>query len=236
MKVAIMQPYFLPYVGYFSLIKHVDQFILFDTPQYIRHGWIERNRVLKQNGELFYVKVPLNKHQRETKIKDIRINNSENWKNKILAQLIPYRKIAPNYMEVIKLLKEILEYETESIVELNYISLKKICDYLNIITDIKIWSEMDMEIEEVKSPDEWALNICKALNVDEYYNAIGGNSFFDKSKYENAGIALNFIETEPITYKQFSNEFVPYLSIIDVMMFCNKEQINSMIDNVNFSN
>ena len=233
MKVAIMQPYFLPYIGYFSLIKHVDQFILFDTPQFIRHGWIERNIVLKPNGELLYIKASLKKYQRETSIKDIRINNSENWKDKILAQLIPYTKIAPNYLEVIKLLKEILESETESIVELNYRSLMKICDYLNITTEIKLWSEMDVEIEEVKAPDEWALNICKALNVDEYYNAIGGNLFFDKSKYENAGIALNFMETNPIFYKQFSNEFVPYLSIIDVMMFCDKEQIISMIDNIN---
>ena len=235
MKVAIMQPYFMPYIGYFSLIKHVDQFILFDTPQFIRHGWIERNRILKPNGEPLYIKVSIKKHQRETAINKLVIDNSENWKNKVLAQLMAYRKTAPNYWKVIKLLKEILEYETESIVEFNYLSLRKICDYLNIKTEIKIWSEMNVEIEEVKAPDEWALNICKALDIKDYYNAIGGNTFFDKCKYEKAGISINFMETEPTAYKQFSNIFVPYLSIIDVMMFCDKEQINDMIDNINLS-
>ena len=159
----------------------------------------------------------------------------ENWKDKIIAQLSPYKKNAPYYKKVITLLKEIFEEETKSIVTLNYRSLSKICDYLDIKTPIKIWSEMDIEIGKVNASDECALNICKALNVDEYFNAIGGNLFFDKSKYENAGITLNFMETEPIFYKQFSNEFVPYLSIIDVLMFCNKEQINDMIENINLS-
>ena len=92
MKIAIMQPYFMPYIGYFSLIKHSDQFILFDTPQFIRHGWIERNRILKPNGEPLYIKVPLKKSPRETKINKLVINNSENWQNKIIAQLVPYKK------------------------------------------------------------------------------------------------------------------------------------------------
>src|SRR5690606_18119579 len=119
MRLAIMQPYFLPYIGYFSLIKHTDQFILFDTPQFIRHGWIERNRVLKANGEPLYIKVPLNKHSRETNINDIKIDNSQNWKEKILAQLVTYRKRAPNYWKVVALLREIFALETDSIVNLN---------------------------------------------------------------------------------------------------------------------
>jgi len=225
-----MQPYFMPYIGYFSLIKHVDQFILFDTPQFIRHGWIERNKVLKPNNEPLYIKVPLQKHTRDTQINKVVINNSENWKEKILAQLIPYKKKAPYYNVVIKLLQDIFEDETESIVELNYISLRKICDYLNIKTEIKIWSEMNIGIEQVNAPDEWALNICKALDIKEYYNAIGGNTFFDKCKYEKAGISINFIETESIAYKQFSNMFVPFLSIIDILMFNSMEEVKEMLD------
>ncbi len=104
MKVGIMQPYFFSYLGYFSLIKHSDRFILLDTVQFIRHGWIERNRVLKQNEGWFYIQVPLFKSERGTLIKDIRINNNINWKNKILSQLQIYKKIAPNYFQVIKLL------------------------------------------------------------------------------------------------------------------------------------
>ena len=98
MKLAIMQPYFMPYIGYISLIKNTDQFILFDTVQFIRHGWIERNRILKPNEGWQYIQVPLIKDNgRDTVIKNVRINNAENWKSKIIAQLQHYKKKAPNY-------------------------------------------------------------------------------------------------------------------------------------------
>ena len=96
MRLGIMQPYFMPYLGYFSLIKNTDEFILFDTVQFIRHGWIERNRILKPSGGWQYFQVPIIKENgRETVIKNVRINNSENWKSKILAQLQHYKKKAP---------------------------------------------------------------------------------------------------------------------------------------------
>ena len=230
MKIAIMQPYFLPFIGYFSLINEVDEFILFDTPQFIRHGWIERNRILKQNGEPLYIKVPLKKHTRETVIKDLVINNSENWKDKILAQLVPYKKKAPYYWKVVELLKRSWDIETDSIVELNYRTLKTICQYLEIKTPIKIWSEMNIKIDEVNSPDEWALNICKALGANSYLNPIGGLDFFDKTKYENDDIEINFIEMISVKYNQFSNEFAPFLSILDVMMFNDVDEIKSMLN------
>lgn len=224
----------MPYIGYFSLIKHTQHFILFDTPQFIRHGWIERNRVLKPNGEPLYIKVPLKKHQQETKIMEINIDSSQNWKDKIFAQLVPYKKKAPNYWKVIYLLKETFKLQTDSIVELNFSSLKTICEYLEIDTPISIWSDMNLAIDEVRAPDEWALNICKALHADVYYNPVGGTSFFDRTKYINAGIELKFVQTEPTEYKQFSNVFIPFLSIIDAMMFCEIEEVNRMIDNYSF--
>lgn len=231
-KIAIMQPYFFPYLGYFALIKHSDQFILFDTPQFIRHGWIERNQILKQDGTPMYIKVPLKKHSRDTIIKDIQINHNENWRSKIIAQLVPYKKRAPYYKEVVELLKNIFELDTDNIVEFNHHSLKEVCSYLNIETPITIWSEMNVEIEEATAPDEWALNICKALNVDEYYNPTGGMSFFDREKYTQAGVELSFLEYLPNEYKQFSDQFVPFLSIVDVMMYNDNEKINKMLNNI----
>lgn len=230
MILAIMQPYFMPFIGYFTLIKHTEYFILFDTPQYIRHGWIDRNRIIKPNGEMLYVKVPLKKHHRETRINEIIIDNSQNWQGKILAQLVPYKKEAISYREVVQLLEEIFDHQTDSIVELNLFSLRKICDFLEIATPVSIWSEMNMVIDEVKAPDEWALNMCKALKADVYYNPIGGTSFFDRAKYENAGIIIKFMQMESTLYRQFSNKFVPFLSIIDVMMFNNIKGIRSMLD------
>ena len=125
MRLGIMQPYFMPYIGYFSLIKHTDLFILFDTVQFIRHGWIERNRVLKQNEGWQYVKVPLIKDNgRDTVIKDVRINNSENWKERMLSQLQHYKKTAPFYYKVIGLLKDIFSEDFDEIVTLNKVALE----------------------------------------------------------------------------------------------------------------
>jgi hypothetical protein len=197
-NVAIMQPYFAPYLGYISLIKHSDEFILFDTVQFIRHGWIERNRVLKQNEGWLYIQVPLEKFSRETLIKDVKINNEADWKKKILSQLVIYKKTAPNYYKVVTL---------------------------------PIFSEMNLEIDEAKMPDEWALNICKKLGNDiTYINPTGGLNFFDRQKYMNSNIQIYFQKINLQPYTQNRNSFEAGLSIIDVMMFNKVEDVNLMLD------
>lgn len=230
-KVGIMQPYFAPYLGYVSLMKHTDEFILFDTVQFIRHGWIERNRILKQNDGWLYIQVPLEKHSRETLIKDVKINNETDWKKKILSQLVIYKKAAPNYYQVIRLLNEVFEKEYTSIVQLNKILLEKICTYLGFPKTLPIFSEMDIEIEEAKMPDEWALNICKKLGNDiTYINPIGGLDFFDKQKYTNNNIQIFFQKMSLEPYNQRRDTFEAGLSIIDVMLFNSVEEINIMLD------
>jgi hypothetical protein len=234
LTLAINQPYFFPYLGYFALIENVDEFILFDTPQFIRHGWIERNQILKPTGDPLYIKVPLIKHKRETPIIEIQIRNSENWKEKILAQLVPYKKRAPFYFNVVKLLNEIFSFDTDSIAELNYHSLTKVCDYIGIKTPIKIWSKLNVQIGEVKSADEWALQICKALKADTYINPKDGVSFFNVTKYRKENIDIKFLDFEIEEYTQFDNKFTPCMSIIDVMMFNDKEEIRNMLSNFKY--
>ena len=230
-KVAIMQPYFFPYAGYFSLIKHVDSFILFDPVQFIRHGWIERNRVLKQNEGWIYVKAPLIKNSHETLIKDARVDNSQPWQQKLLAQLTPYKRLSRRYDEVYSLVETSLRPEYPTIVELDRAVLLAVCDYLGIDTPISVWSEMNLEIEPPRAPDEWALNTCKALEgVDEYWNPPGGQSFFDRTKYQRAGIDLKFHQVKLRPYDQRGRPFEPGLSIIDVLMFNSPEAVNEMLD------
>ena len=229
-----MQPYFFPYLGYYSLIKHTDEFILFDTPQFIRHGWIERNRILNDKGEPFYFRVPLVKHSRNTNIRDIQIRNTENWKQKIISQTAAYKKRAPLYKQVIELLNECFEPEFESITKLNQHVLNTTSKYLNIDTPIKVWSEMNLKIDENSTADEWALNISKAIGADTYYNPVGGLEFFDKSKYINAGIDIQFMKLLSTKYRQFKNEFVPFLSVLDSLMFCSVDEVNNQIDNFEF--
>lgn len=231
MKVAIMQPYFFPHLGYFSLIKQTDEFILFDTVQFIRHGWIERNRVLKQQGDWQYIKVPLKKHSSGTIIKDIEIKNDQVWKEKILQQLIHYKRKAPFYEETIETLRSALDIETDSIVKLNENVIKVICNYIGFKVNMRVFSEMALPIKEVNAPDEWALNICKSLgDIDEYWNPEGGLEFFDKTKYLNAGINIKFLKMNVIEYSQKQQSFESGLSIIDVMMFNEANKINAILD------
>ncbi len=232
MKIGIMQPYFFPYLGYISLIKHTDEFMLFDPVQFIRHGWIERNRILKQNEGWQYIGVPLKKHELSTKIKDIKIDNSQNWQDKLLAQLQHYKKKSPYYKQTIEVVQKGLSETTDNITKLNFNTLKATCDYLNIPFNCSIFSERNLTIEPANAPDEWALNICKALGYDEYWNPPGGQEFFDASKYKSAGVKLVFQKPilEFYSQRRGPENFESGLSIIDVMMFNSPEQINQMLD------
>ena len=231
MKIAIMQPYFFPYLGYFCLIKHTNKFVLLDTVQYIRHGWIDRNRILKPDNGWQYIKVPIKKHSRDTIIKDVRIKNDLEWKTKILGQIQNYKKRAPFFDQIRNLVEEIFSQEYDSIVQLNLMSLKTICKYVKIYPSFRIFSKMDLTVEPPNAPDEWGLNICKAIpGVREYWNPPGGRNLFDKSKYRSNFIELRFLEFNLEPYNQRRKVFESGLSIIDVLMFNDPNSINLMLD------
>nr|WP_315142677.1 WbqC family protein [uncultured Flavobacterium sp.] len=232
MKLGIMQPYFFPYVGYYSLIKNTDKFILFDTVQFIRHGWIERNRILKPNEGWQYIQVPLLKHNRDIFIKDLGIKNTELWREKLKAQLQHYKKRAPYYSDCMDVVTACLAIETDSIVELNYNILLHTCKYLGIYFDCEIYSKMNLTIDEVNAPDEWALNISKVMGATEYINPPGGLEFFNKEKYSQNNIKLTFLGNNCAQYKQRREGFEAGLSIIDLMMFNDVSSINNMIDDI----
>lgn len=235
MKIAINQPYFFPYIGYFALIKHTDKWIVFDTPQFIYHGWIERNRILKQEQGWQYISVPLKKHSRRCSIKEIRVKNDIDWIRVIFSKLIVYKNIAPFYKETINVIEKALSKEVTGITELNCNSTLEVCKYLEIDWNYVLLSEMNLKIEKVNEPDEWALNICKSLgNVTEYWNLPGGIKFFNKEKYYNNNIILRFFNQILSSYNQNREPFEPGLSIIDLMMFNSKEEINRQLDNYNF--
>lgn len=230
MRIAIMQPYFFPYIGYFSLIKNSDYFIFFDTPQYIRKGWINRNRIIGANGDAVFFTVPVKKMPRETPINKVLISQNEDWRMKILGQLNVYKR-APHYVEVIELVKSTLDIQTLSISELAIKSILNTCEYLGIRTKKDIFSKMNLSLPQINEPDEWALYITRELGYDTYINPPGGKSFFDREKYINENIELQFLSTEIVPYRQKGTEFIPALSIIDVMMFCDVQTIHKMLDN-----
>ena len=227
-----MQPYFFPYLGYFSLIKHSDLFVLLDDVQFIRHGWIDRNRILKPETGWQYIHCPLHKHSRQTPIKDLHIRSEDNWKSKILAQLIHYKKKAPFYNDTISLLECIFKEEINDLSTFNQKSLIFICEYIGFSYRIKKFKELNISIDSPLEPDEWALNICNSFGgVKKYINPIGGRAFFDKKKYEKSNIELCFQNFKITDYTQKRNDFEPGLSIIDVLMFNSPNDIDIMLNN-----
>ncbi len=227
---GIMQPYFFPYVGYFSLIEYSDRFIFFDTPQYINHGWVNRNRILNPNGEPIYIIVPVKKSPRETPINKMEIVNGSDWKEKIYGQITIYRKKAPFYKDTEAFLHYVLdEFKGASLSELNIRATVESCKKIGIECQFDTFSKMNIEIAPIHEPDEWALNITKALGGDVYVNPPGGQSFFDKSKYEKNNIELRFLESNLRRYVQRTGRFEPGLSILDVMMFCKNNEVKEII-------
>jgi hypothetical protein len=230
-RLGIMQPYFFPYVGYFSLIQQSESFILFDTVQFIRHGWIERNRVLKPQDGWQYISVPLEKHNQQISIKDVMIRE-EPWRERIFRQLEHYKKRSPYYHQTIEVLQSGLQTNSRSIVEVNQHCLKKVCEYVGIETPISIWSQQGVTIEEATEPGKWAMNICEALGYKEYINPPGGMELFDREAYAQKGIQLSFLANEMHIYSQRRENFENGLSILDLMMFNDSQAVFQMINQV----
>ena len=230
MKIAIMQPYFFPYIGYFSLIQNTEHFIFFDTPQYIRKGWINRNRIIGGNGKDIYFTVPVEKVEKDTAIRNVPISYKDDWREKMMGQLTIYKKRAPYYQNVTELVRSVITPDYRNISELAIASIKKTCEFIDMKLECDIYSEMSLPEFTVKAPDEWALYITKYTGYDTYVNPPGGKTFFKQEKYKNEGIELQFLSQELIPYRQRTKEFIPGLSIIDVLMFCTPDEIKEMMD------
>jgi len=165
MTLGIMQPYFAPYLGYFDLIRRCDEWVVFDTAQYIRHGWVNRNRILHPTSAWQYLIVPLQKHARETAIMDIKIVEGEQWRDRIRGQLQHYRGKAPYYHEVAKLIETVLRASVVSLSQLNILCLQHCCSRLGIPFRFRIFSEMRLDLPAISDPGHWALEISTALGA-----------------------------------------------------------------------
>ncbi len=231
-----MQPYFFPNIGYFQLIKSVDRFILFDDVQYIRHGWLNRNRILKPGDGWQYITAPLQKHKQTDLIRDIKLQEGDEWKKKILRQLEHYKKNAKYYDEAMGMLTSCFSSNEISIAKFNAHCLEIFCRHLNIPFKTEISSEMNFDYSNVKDAGEWALRICEQLNAKEYINPPGGKELFDEKKFAQSNIELSFLSPALENYDQKRNHFETGLSIIDVLMFNGVEQTKQMIDKFDIAN
>lgn len=225
MKIAIMQPYFLPYIGYFQLIQAVDQFIVYDNIQYTKKGWINRNRFL-QNGKDVMFSVPLKKDSDFLDVKEREVA-ADFKKDKLLNQLREAYRRAPYFEQAFPLVEQTVLNEETNLFRFIHNSIRKSCDYLKIGTEIVISSNIPID-HSLKYQDK-VLALCEAVGATTYVNAIGGMELYAKETFREKNIDLKFIKSKPFEYPQFGNEFVPWLSIIDVMMFNSIETIHTCI-------
>lgn len=223
-KIGIMQPYFLPYIGYWQLMNYVDTFVVYDQIQYTKKGWINRNRYLK-DGHPDYFTIPLKK---DSDYKDIidRYLSPNFVREKLLNKLRTVYRKAPYYSETEALLNDIILYHEDNLFWYIFHSINCIAEHLGLDTKIVISSNIKTPAIPLAKEDRGGQNrvlaINKALNASAYINPIGGMDLYDNGAFAGMGIELFFLKANDIKYKQFYKEehaFVPSLSILDVLMF-----------------
>ena len=223
MKIGIMQPYFFPYIGYWQLLNAVDKYVVYDDVNYIKGDWINRNNYLV-GGQKKLVTFSIKGASQNKLINELSIaDDFSSFKGLLYCN---YKK-ASYYSQVMPIVEKIIQFDKASLSLFLLNSIKTVSSYLDIDTEIILSSDIKKD-NNLKGQDK-ILSICKLLNADEYYNAIGGQELYDRNKFAENNIKLWFLKSNLTPYKQFKNEFEPGLSILDVMMFNPKERIKEML-------
>ena len=230
-RIAIMQPYIFPYIGYFNLINSCDKFVFYDDVNFIKKGWINRNCIISKN-ELCRFNIPLKKISQNKKINEIIIAEDQNYINDFRKTLIYSYSRAKYFERTMKYVDKIINSEYNHISELAEYSIKELYKLINIKKDFYT-SSKQISLPKVLNGEERIIRIVKELGGTIYINSINGSSLYNKDNFKKNNIELKFIKPLIIKYDQFAKEFKPNVSIIDVMMnnSCSKikEMMNSYI-------
>lgn len=228
MKTAIMQPYFFPYLGYFQMFSAVDKFVLLDDVNFLMRGYINRNSILL-NGKAHKFSIPLEKPSQNKLINETKLNFSQKDKENFLKTIQLAYKKAPFYKDFYPILESIVLNEENDLTKYLKFSFEKAKEYLNLDTEILISSEIEKD-NTLKAQDR-IIEINKKLGSTIYINAIGGQELYNRDDFKAVGMELKFIKMQNIEYKQFTNEFVSNLSMIDVLMFNDVPAVKELLGN-----
>jgi len=228
MKIVLMQPYLFPYIGYFQLIRASDRFVVHDDVQYIRQGWINRNQIILHNRKFLFVCSV--KHDNYSKNINERSYTDafEAEAKKLLRNIDQSYSKAPYFAEVRALLADVLGNPERNVSRFNTLAIRNLCQYLGIGTEFLLSSEMEFEKSLVAESRVIAIN--KELGSTHYINPIGGTDLYSKDRFQEHGIQLSFLKPRLNPYKQSTAEFIPGMSIIDIMMNCSREEFLEMLE------
>lgn len=220
-----MQPYFFPYIGYFQLIAAADVFIIYDNIKYTKKGWISRNRILV-NSEAKTISLPLKNASDNLNVRDRELATSFE-PHKLFNQIQETYRHAPYFENTSSILKNILFSGHTNLFDFIHHSVSKICNHLGINTTII--KSSDIEINHFLKNQEKVLALCKSLGAHTYINPIGGVDLYSSQAFKDQAISLKFGKSKEFIYPQFNDSFVPWLSIIDVMMFNSIDNIQDCL-------
>jgi len=227
MKIGIMQPYFLPYLGYFQLMAACDQFVVYDNIKFTKKGWINRNRMLLNGADHMFT-LPLRNDSDFLDV-DQRFlgDNFEKEKNKILGQVRSAYARAPQFSHAYPVIEEIFSFADRNLFHFIWYSLLRMREYLGITTPLVVSSTV--EIDHALKGKYKVMELCKALSGDAYINPIGGMELYDKDEFRANGIGLQFHKMKPVIYRQFGDSFITSLSVLDVIMFNDKDTLGRLL-------
>lgn len=220
-RVAIMQPYFLPYIGYFQLIAAVDLFIVYDNIKYTKKGWINRNRILQDDRDAM-ISLPLKGDADALHIRERELA-ADFDAHRLARQITGAYRQAPGFGETFPLVERILGCADRNLFGFLHHSIVKTCRHLGLRTEIAISSAFAID-HGLKAQDK-VLALCQAAGATSYVNAIGGTELYSQGAFREKGIGLRFLRSRPFEYQQFGKAFVPWLSILDVMMFNSRDAV-----------
>ncbi len=238
MKIGIMQPYFFPYLGYFQLIDAVDTFCIYEHVSFRKRSWITRNRILnKGTNEPVFINLPVRGKSSYKMINEIDINNQEDWRKTILNLIYFNYKKAPFFDFAYSKIESLLESKEEGIHGYNSQIIRSISQWLDIKTEIISKSTYEVEKElssnnmdhDLDAKSKRIIKLCEQHNANHYINPIGGTELYHKDTFSRHNIKLNFISSNPIKYTQWGKEYIPYLSIVDMMMHVSKSDMQKML-------
>ena len=230
MRLGIMQPYFFPNLAHFALIATTDEWVVFDVTQYTRKSWMNRNRILHPTTGWHYVSVPLEKTTLDTKTCEARVANKDALHKSLRGKLSHYKKAAPYYQSVLRLVDRVFEGAADdSLVALNVSGLKEVCAKIDIPFSFQICSDMGLDFPGQMGPGDWAPLICRHLKADAYVNPAGGHALFDPAVFKAQATALHFADFPDFVYASPGYEFVPGLSILDVLMWNSPNAIRKAV-------
>jgi len=223
-KVAVMQPYLFPYIGYFQLINSVDKFVIYDDVNYIKNGYVNRNNIIGPQG-IQRITWAVEGASSFKKINEL--TYSDNTKKLLKTIKQNYAK-APYFSAVYPLLETVFLASERNVARTNCASIRTIFTYLELNKDIFFSSELDFD-RSLKPADK-LVEMCQNFEAGTYINSPGGKALYSKKYFSEHGIELKFIVPAVAKYKQMGADFLPNLSIIDIMMYCDKDEIIEMLN------